>query len=151
MKNDRDFLSPRHSLVLNQPTLFRMSTDEFTAHTGVSLDEMNQWNEKGWLSFDPDMIKNYDERERLEVRFIKALARYGLGYAMIDRLLSGLKKPYCYDPETTFYSFAKEAWITLPKEPDRAETAHEGIEALIENEAWDELAALKERISEVIE
>jgi len=151
MKNDRDSRLARHSVALLQPTLFRMSLEEFTAHTSVSLDEMKRWNEKGWLSFDPDMIKHYDERERVEVLFIKALARSGLSDAMIHRLLSGLRKPYCYDPETTFFSFAKEEWITLPTEPDRAGTVHEGIEALIENEAWEDLAALKERISEVME
>jgi hypothetical protein len=151
MKNDLYSLFPQHSLALAQPTLFQMTPEAFTAQTSVSLDEMKLWNEKGWLSFDPDMIKDYDERERVEVLFIKALARSGLSYAMIERLLSGLKKPYCYDPQAAFFSFAKGSWITLPKEPDPADMAYEGIEALIGNKAWDELAALKERISEVLE
>lgn len=150
MKNDRDFLFPQHSLDLKQPSLFRMTPDEFTSHTRVSLDEMSRWKEKGWLAFDPYTIKDYDERERKEVLFIRALSRFGLSDAMIDRLLSGLEKPYCYNTTTTFFSFATESWITLPKEPDRAEMASECIEALIETKTWDLLTDLKERISKAI-
>jgi hypothetical protein len=139
MKNYQQFLSPRHSLALFQPTLFRMTPEEFTANTSVSLDEMKVWNEKGWLSFDPFTIDEYDERERLEVLFIKALAHSGLSYAMINNLLFGLKKPFCYDPEETFFSFAKESWVTLPKEPAGAEMAREEINAFARNEVWDEL------------
>lgn len=139
MKNYQQRLSPRHSLAFFQPTLFRMSPAEFTAHTNLSLDEMRLWNERGWLSFDPCMIDEYDERERMEVLFIKALAHSGLSNAMINNLLFGLKKPFCYDPEETFFSFAKGSWITLPKEPDHDPMAHKRIKALTRNEVWDEL------------
>ncbi|MCE5264843.1 MAG: hypothetical protein LLG97_15095 [Deltaproteobacteria bacterium] len=139
MKNYQRHLSPRHSLALFQPTLFRMNPEEFTAHTGVSLDEMRLWNEKGWLSFDPFQIDEFDERERQEVLFIRALARSGLSYAMVNNLLFGLKKPFCYDPEETFYSFAKDSWVTLPKEQPGAEMSREGIRALPVNAVWDEL------------
>jgi|WetSurMetagenome_2_1015567.scaffolds.fasta_scaffold366257_2 hypothetical protein len=139
MKNYQQFLSPRHSLALFQPSLFRMTPEEFAANTSVSLDEMKLWNEKGWLSFDPFIINEFDERERLEVLFIKALAHSGLSYAMINNLLFGLKKPFCYDPEETFFSFAKESWITLPKESEGADMAHEGIKAFARNDVWDEL------------
>jgi hypothetical protein len=139
MKNYQQYLSPRHALALFQPTLFRMTPEEFTANTSVSLDEMKLWNEKGWLSFDPYTIDEYDERERLEVLFIKALAHSGLNYAMINNLLFGLKKPFCYDPEETFFSFAKESWITLPKETGDVEMAREGISAFARNAEWDEL------------
>ena len=135
MKNYQQYLSPRHALALFQPTLFRMTPEEFTANTSVSLDEMKFWNEKGWLSFDPYTINEFDERERLEVLFIKALAHSGLSYAMINNLLLGLKKPFCYDPEETFFSFAKESWITLPKD----EIVREGANAFVRNEVWDEL------------
>lgn len=116
-----------------------MNPEEFIARTTVSLDEMKLWHERGWLSFDPCTIDEYDEREWMEVRFIRAMARFGLSCAMIDNLLFGLKRPFCYDPEETFYSFADESWITLPKKPDRTETTLIGIQAFARNEAWDEL------------
>ena len=151
MRYDWDCLSPRHSEAKLQRTFFTQSPDEFLTEMGVSVDEMNQWRAKGWLSFDPDTIKKYDETERIEVMFIKALARFGLSDAMVNRLLSGLDKPYCYDPRTTFFSFIQESWVTLPAKPDPNDTVSEGIEALIENEEWDELRPLKDRISEAIE
>jgi len=151
MSNDWDCLSPRHSEAMHQRTFFTQSPDEFLTEIGVSFDEMNHWRAKGWLSFDPDTIKKYDETERIEVMFIKALARFGLSDAMVNRLLSGLDKPYCYDPRTTFFSFMQDSWITLPPNPDPKDTVSEGIEALIENEEWDELRSLMDRISEVTE
>jgi hypothetical protein len=116
-----------------------MTFEEFTANTNVSLDEMKLWNEKGWLSFNPCMVDDYDEREHMEVMFIKALVYSGLSYAMINNLLSGLKKPFCYDTEETFFSFAKGSWITLPKESDRDERTQKGIDVLTRNVIWDEL------------
>ena len=151
MSCDWDCLSPRHSEAKNQRTFFTQSPDEFLTDMGVSLDEMNLWHSKGWLSFDPSTIKKYDETERIEVMFIKALARFGLSDAMVNRLLSGLDKPYCYDPKKTLYSFIQESWATLPPKPDPQDVVSEGIEALIENEEWDELRTLMDRISEVIE
>lgn len=112
---------------------------------------MNLWCSKGWLSFGPSTIKKYDENERIEVMFIRALARFGLSDAMVNRLLSGLDKPYCYDPGTTFFSFMQESWVTLPPKSDPQDVVSEGIEALIENDEWDELSSLMDRISEVIE
>jgi hypothetical protein len=50
----------------------------------------------------------------------------------------------------TFFSFERETWITLPPEPDPKELVSEGIESLIENEEWEELRCLMERIFEVI-
>ena len=151
MSYDWDCMPPRHSEAKNQPTLFTQSPDEFFTSMGVSIDEINLWRSKGWLSFDPDTVKKYDEAERIEVKFIKALARFGLSDAMVNRLLSGLDKPYCYDPETTLYSFMHESWATLPSEPDSEDMVSEGIEELIENEEWDELRSLMDRISEAIE
>lgn len=151
MSNDLDYLSPRHSEAKHQRTLFTQSPDEFLAEMRVSVDEMNHWHSKGWLSFVPDTIKEYDETERTEVMFIKALARFGLSDAMVNRLLSSLDKPYCYDPKATFFSFMQDSWVTLPPKPDPKDTVSEGIETLIENEEWGELQTLVDRISEVIE
>lgn len=85
----------------------------------VSADEMGTWHRKGWLSFNPLTLAQYDEKERIEVQFIKGLTRSGLSDAMINRMLSSLEKPYCYDPSTTFFSFVENRWISLPPEQDR--------------------------------
>jgi len=84
------------------------------------------------------------------VLFIKALARFGLSDTMVERLLSGLEKPYCYDPSTTVYSFAEGAWRYLPLERDPADVTQEHINNLIEEGEWDILWDLREQISEAM-
>ena len=151
MSYDWDCLLPIHSEALHQLTFFKQSPDEFLVERGVSIDEMNRWHENGWLSFDPATIQEYDEKESIEVLFIKAVVRFGISDAMVNRLFSRLDKPYCYDPKITFFSFEQDSWITLPPKSDPKDTVSEGIEALIENEEWEELRSLMDRISEVIE
>jgi hypothetical protein len=117
----------------------------------ASADEMGSWHRKGWLSFDPAAIAEYDDKERVEVQFIKGLARSGLSDPMIDRLLSGLTKPYCYDPSTTFFSFVENRWISLPPEREQADVTIEYLDELIETQDWDSLRELLAKITEAIE
>ena len=108
MSSNADFLSPRHSEALLQSTFFKQTPDVFAAETSVSLDEMKRWYEAGWLSFDPAVVNEYDERESVEVQFVKAVVRFGLSDAMIHKILSTLNKPYCYNTNETFYSFERD-------------------------------------------
>lgn len=150
MSYDWDSLAPLHSGAI-QPSLFKQSSDDFVTDMRVSIDEMKRWQENEWLSFDPVMLREFDEKERIEVLFIKSVVRFGLSDSMVNRILSGLDKPYCYDPKETFFSFEREMWITLPPEPDPIDTVSEGVESLIESEEWEELTSLKDRISECLE
>ena len=70
---------------------------------------------------------------------------------MIDRLLSGLAKPYCYDPSTTFFSFVENRWISLPPERDQADVTSEYLDELIETDDWDSLRKLQGKISQGLE
>lgn len=150
MRHREDAMIPRHAPALYQATLFKSTCEQFAAKTSVSVDEMAHWHQKGLLSFDPLKTAEYDEKEQLEVLFVRALARFGLSDAMVDRLFSGLVKPFCYDPLTTFYSFAEESWINLPPECDPAEVTQEYIDSLVAGEEWAELEILGERISEAM-
>jgi hypothetical protein len=118
----------------------------------VSTDEMNSWFHKKWLSFDPSATTEYSERERVEVRFVRGLARSGLSDAMISRVLSaGLQRPYCYDSDTTFFSFVQDRWISLPPERDPADVTAEYIDELAGTEDWDTLRELQTRITVALE
>jgi hypothetical protein len=87
----------------------------------VSVDEMNSWFHKNWLSFDPSATTEYSERERIEVLFVRGLARSGLSDAMVSRIFSaGLERRYCYDSDTTFFSFVQNRCISIPPERDPA-------------------------------
>jgi DNA-binding protein Fis len=107
---------------------------------------MRRWHAAGWLSFDPDKGGIYDDAHYIEVLFIRALARFGFSDAMINRLLTGLEKPYCYDPGQTFYSFSRQGWVTMPPEPEYEDLVTDGIEAMIHEEQWSELEAIRDRI-----
>ncbi len=144
-------LAPQHSGALNQPTLFRSTQEELVAETFVSADELGSWHAKGWLSFNLRGLPECDAKERIEVLFIKALARSGLSDAMINRTLSGLEKPYCYDPSTTFFSFLENRWITLPPEPDPADVASEYLEGLVKDQDWGGLRKLRNKILQALE
>lgn len=144
-------LAPRHSGALYQATLFPSTHEQFIAEAFVSADEMGSWHRKGWLSFDPLTLAQYDEKDRVEVLFIKGLTRSGLSDAMIDRILSSLEKPYCYNPSTTFFSFVENRWISLPPERDQADVTSEYLDELIETQDWDSLRERQGKISQALE
>src|SRR5579872_6277777 len=133
----------RHSPELCQQSLFSSTPEEFTAEMQVSTDEMNSWFHKNWLSFDPSAIAEYSGRERVEVIFVRGLARSGLSDAMINRIFSaGLQRPYCYDSDKTFFSFVQDRWISLPPERDHADVTAEYVDGLAGAEDWDALRDL---------
>jgi hypothetical protein len=144
-------LAPSHSRCLCQGSLFPSIPEQFVTEMYVSADEMGSWHRRGWLSFDPPAIAEYDDKERVEVQFIKGLARSGLSDLMIDRIVSGLAKPYCYDPSTTFYSFVENRWISLPPEADQADVTIEYLGELIETQDWNSLRQLQGKISRALE
>ncbi|MBN2561150.1 MAG: hypothetical protein JXQ75_09490 [Phycisphaerae bacterium] len=144
----RDELRPRHSSYLHKRTLFPVTLEKFEVETQVSADEMRRWHQAGWLSFDPTDLTQIDWGEDAEVRFIRALARSGLGDKWINDLLATLEKPYCYDPATTFYSFTNRIWITLPVKPEFS--FDEEIAALAESEDWESLQEIRDRIDELL-
>jgi len=144
-------LAPSHSRSLYQGSLFPCIPEQFVAEMYASADEMGSWHRKGWLSFDPAAIAEYDDKERVEVQFIKGLARSGLSDPMIDRLHSGLVKPYCYDSSTTFFSFVENHWISLSPERDQADVTIEYLDELIETQDWNSLRQLQSKISRALE
>lgn len=141
-------LAPRH--LSAQLSLFPSTREQFIAEMFVSADEMGLWHRKGWLSFDPLTVDRYDEQERVEVLFIKGLTCSGLSDAMIIRILSSLKKPFCYDPSTTFFSFAENRWISLPPERDQVDVTNEYLNDRIDAEDWDALRIMQNKISQAL-
>jgi hypothetical protein len=118
----------------------------------VSYDEMAAWHQKNWLSFAPFTLSEFNEPERMEVLFLRGLARSGLSDAYIENLLrAGLQKPYCYDPCETFYSFGDQCWISVPPEPDPANITEEYIDELAELKEWDKLRELQKKVAVILE
>jgi hypothetical protein len=90
------------------------------ARARVSLDELERWRAKGWISFDAAELETLDEPLLHEIMFVRNLARSGLPDAQIDGLLRELEPPYRYDPTRTAYSFAF-GWVQIPALPEDSE------------------------------
>ncbi len=147
-------LGPRRSGWFGLETMFPTGLDQFESHMQVSLNEMRRWHARGWLSFDADTIGRFDEEHACEVRFVKALAHFGWQDAWVEVLLQGLPKPYCYDTASTFYSFARRSWITLPepKEELRDEELVDAyLAALAEEKDTRSLQAIRNQIDRLLE
>lgn len=96
-----------------QRTLFPEARDGFLARIRLSLDELERWQERGWLSFDARSMTELDEPETTEILFVRNLAHSGLPDAIINTMLETLPKPYSYDPLATAFNFI-HGWVALP-------------------------------------
>lgn len=114
-----------------QMDLWPTELDRFVAKTRVSLDEIERWRERGWISFDVQEKTELHTSEVFEIQFVRCLAYSGLSDAMIEELLEGLEKPYCYNPFTVAYSFLL-GWVERPRIPNEDE-----IEEIIETNLED--------------
>ncbi len=93
--------------------LYSMERDRYLAAAGVSLDDLDRWCDKGWISFDARGVDQLSTHMAHEVVFIRNLVQSFLSDAQIDALLKKLEKPYQYDPTRTAYSFAY-GWVQPP-------------------------------------
>ena len=102
------WMSPARML---QPTFFdeKQAAQDVFAYYGVSLDEIDRWHERKWLSFD-SKIKHVSSLEFHELLFIRSLVHFGLTDAMITTMLSYLEKPYQYSPFDHAFCFAY-GWV----------------------------------------
>jgi len=140
--------SVKHDPALGERTLFPFKNLEaFEIETGVSRDEMSRWADKGWLSFEPASVEEYDEPQWGEVEFVKPVVRSGLSDEWIDTLLSKLESPFCYNSKRTFYSFTDQSWKTVPTIPEPEETVDEYLQGLADDEHWDALLDIAERVN----
>jgi hypothetical protein len=103
-----------------QLELYPRPRDGVLARARVSLDELERWRVKGWISFDAAKFETLDEPLLDEILFVRNLAQSGLPEAQIDGLLRELAPPYRYDPSRTAYSFAF-GWAQIPALPDDSE------------------------------
>ncbi len=93
--------------------LYSRDRDWYLAIAGVSLDDLDRWRAKGWVSFDARGVERLTEPMINEFVFIRNLAHSFLSDAQVDALLKKLEKPYQYDPTRIAYSFAY-GWVQPP-------------------------------------
>jgi len=93
--------------------LYSQERDRYLAIAGISLDDLDRWRAKGWVSFDARGVERLTEPMINEVVFIRNLAHSFLPDTQVDALLKKLEKPYQYDPTRIAYSFAY-GWVQPP-------------------------------------
>ncbi len=101
-----------------QPSLFdeEQTAEDIFAEYRVSVDEIDRWHKREWLSFDSKMT-HLLQPERDELMFVRNLAHFGLSDAIITRMLSFLEKPYQYSPFDHAFCFAY-GWVSAAPELD---------------------------------
>lgn len=100
---------------LYEESLFRRNREEFVEEVGVDLKTLKMWHQVNLLSFDPEKQEIFDEKEVIEVRFLKGLINSGLPFEKIISMLSKLPRPYCYTFDEIYWNFNREQWISLDK------------------------------------
>jgi len=81
---------------LYEESLFKRNREELVEEVGVDLKTLKMWHQVNLLSFDPEKQEIFDEKEVIEVRFLKGLINSGLPFEKIIFMLSKLPRPYCY-------------------------------------------------------
>lgn len=124
-------------LRLTQLDVFPQPRDRLLALARVSIDEVEDWRARGWVSFDVRDVHALDEGRVAEICFVRNLARAGLSDVQVCHLLGQLERPYAYDPTRTAYSFAF-GWVQLPLLPTddcRDAYVHEQLPGWVERKA----------------
>ncbi len=112
-KWDEKLYKIEHSSRLFQFSLFKRTREQFLNEVGVELKILKQWHELNLLSFDPEELEVFDEKEVEEARFIKILMRSGISFEKVTFMLGKLEKPYCYNFNEMFWDFEDEEWISI--------------------------------------
>lgn len=139
--------------------LFAPKLNEVAVEYKVSIDELNRWHEKGWLSFNPKENREFSEPDIFEIRFIRDIVRSGLSDACLEKLFIQLSKPYSYNPDRIAYSFSL-GWVEHTEsceEIDYAEVIEEHLEEWLyeisangDEEAINNIISMIEKIKDQV-
>jgi hypothetical protein len=114
-----------------QELLFPQSARELSDKIGLNWWATIKLHEGGWLSFDPESTNALNERQEHELRFVGSLVIGGCTSQLMEELLDGLERPYCYDGRRIYYDWAERRWRLLPQPVTDPETVFaEWLEAL---------------------
>ena len=103
----------KHAIDLFQNELFSMSRDEFLKEVNIDMERLKNWYQYNLLSFNPEELYAFYNKEIIEVKFIKTLVDSGLCFEKIIFMLGKLEKPYVYSFEEIYWDFAKEKWVSF--------------------------------------
>lgn len=94
-----------------QLSLFQYTVLEVLQKWRVTLIQAQRLFELNYLSFDPQPHLTLDPCQECELIFLLSLLRSGLSESQLEKMLSGLKKPYSYPVDQLVYDFSKRKWF----------------------------------------
>lgn len=98
-----------------QLLLFPASPRALCENIGLNWWAVLKLSDDGWLSFDPESTVLLDGAQEAELCFIGALINGGCDPNMLEHLLVGLSKPYCYQINKIYYDWSDHRWRLLPE------------------------------------
>jgi len=135
-----------------QALLFPRSPQEVCDSVGLNWWAAQNLHAEGWLSFDPEAVRELDEPQECELRLVGTLVSGGCDTRMLRRLLERLEKPFCYRPGRIFYDWATQSWKCLPRPlKDASEIFSAWIVTLEEEQDVSTLEDVEERAASAIE
>ena len=138
-----------------QLNLFPQKPRDLCQEIGLNWLSAHQLYEWELLSFDPMLVKNLNEGQEVELRFLGSLVTGGCDRGMIEHLIRGMNSPYQYRLDRIFYHWPSQQWRTFPEIDDVDEADGENIfldwvDLLVDNEDRDQLLWIKETVDKAI-
>ena len=143
-----------------QLTLFPRKPRDFCQQIGLNWLAVQQLYKWELLSFDPMTVKNLNEGQEAELRFLGSLVTGGCDRGMIEYLIRDLNKPYQYRLDLIFYHWPSQQWQTFPgiedadevdgEEVDGEEVLLDWVDELVANKDKEQLISIEETIRETI-
>jgi hypothetical protein len=137
-----------------QGVLFGNEPETILAEAALSWEEVQQWQELGWLSFDFAATEMLDDAQRAEIFFLRDLTRSCLPTEVVMPLLAKLPRPYAYSSQLVAYSF-RYGWVQLPRPASLDEMLEQflpdWLDAQIEDGNLEQLEGLRDYFAEAVE
>lgn len=140
------------------PTLFPLDAFSSPSSSPRALCERMGLNwlslvrlfQSGFISFDPDQVQQMTTVQEAEVIFVGSLVCAGCGETMLERLLQGLRKPYCYQRDRMYYDWGTRAWHLLQGDIDLKLHFDRWLEQLVNNEEVEKLEVLRDSVEKAL-
>ena len=155
MIGDVEDIKVRSSSEKGQRTLFSLeaySTNHPTPRDvcdkiGLNWLTVGELHRDGWLSFDPHTVRTLTTSQEAELRFVGGLVAGGCDAGMLEKLLSGLTKPYAYRMDRIYYDWETQSWMLIPTHDDLKQNFEKWVAELTDSGELDKLQQLRDRVS----
>lgn len=121
------------------------------ADLGLEWEQALDLFRDGFISFDPATVSLLDESQDAELVFVGSLAALGCTGGCLRELLSGLRKPYCYDLRRIFFDWGARQWHLFPGEDNPEDSFFELLNRLGTRNERAVLVAIREWLDEALD